>query len=185
MIAFLPTAACLLALLLGGGTLQEPESVSLTIHGSSNVHDWTSEATDVRVRGDFRTDASGRLTAVEGLVITVPVEGIKSEKGRIMDGKTYKALLSDEYPDIRFEATAVRVSGSAVTAEGQLRIAGQSRPVTLTAKWAEDGTGLSLSGSYDLLMTDFGIDPPTAMMGAMKTTNEVTVRYRVQLASMP
>lgn len=185
MFAFLTPAACLVALLMGTGSALQPDSVSLHIDGSSNVHDWTSEATEVRVDGQFQTDASGRLTAVEGLKVVIPVERIKSEKGRIMDNKTYKALDADEHPEIRFVANAVRINGATVSAEGQLTIAGQSRPVTLTGQWKQDASGSFLTGSYAMKMSDFGIDPPTAMMGAMKTADDVTIRYHVQVKSLP
>ena len=28
-------------------------------------------------------------------------------------------------------------------------------------------------------MTDFGIDPPTAMMGAMKVGNDITIKFKL------
>jgi hypothetical protein len=32
-----------------------------------------------------------------------------------------------------------------------------------------------------MLMTDFGIEPPQMFFGAVKTDNEITVRYRIVL----
>ena len=162
-----------------------PNTAAVVIHGSSNVHDWQSEATDVRLSGQFDTDASGKLVAVKSLSVTVLVEGIKSEKGRIMNGKTYKALVSEDHPNITFEATSVAVNGADITAKGNLNIAGETRPVTLNATWSLSGGAIALSGEYAFKMTDFGIKPPTAMMGTMKTSDDITVKYAVQWSPIP
>jgi polyisoprenoid-binding protein YceI len=162
-----------------------PQTATVIIHGSSNVHDWQSEATDVRLTGQFDTDASGKLVAVKNLAVSILVEGIKSEKGRIMDGKTYKALVSEDHPNITFQSSSVAVQGANITAKGNLNIAGETRPVTITATWNQSSGAIALSGEYAFKMTDFGIDPPTAMMGAMKTSDDVTVKYAVQWSPNP
>lgn len=36
-------------------------------------------------------------------------------------------------------------------------------------------------GTQKLLMTDYGIDPPTALMGTMRTGNEITVAFTVKM----
>jgi hypothetical protein len=40
-------------------------------------------------------------------------------------------------------------------------------------------------GTLDLLMTDFGIEPPTAMMGVLKTDPKVTIRFETLLSRAP
>ena len=61
--------------------------VKLTIQGTSNVHDWESEATQVIVKGNFQME-NGNLIKAEGISVKVPVLSIKSEKGKTMDNKT-------------------------------------------------------------------------------------------------
>jgi hypothetical protein len=64
---------------------------TVTINGSSNVHDWTSNAKNVSVAGAL-TVVGGELTGIQSLKVVFPVKGIKSDKGSIMDDKTYDAL---------------------------------------------------------------------------------------------
>jgi len=60
---------------------------------------------------------------------------------------------------------------------GNLRIAGKTQPATLKADWKSVSGGIQISGSYALKMTDFGISPPTALLGVMKTGDGITLEY--------
>ena len=150
--------------------------VKLTIQGTSNVHDWESEATQVIVKGNFQME-NGNLIKAEGISVKVPVLSIKSEKGKTMDNKTYDALLAETHPDILFTGSQITVNGTDIVATGTLTIAGQTKPATLKAKWNKVSGGVQVHGSYPLKMTDFGISPPTALMGTMKTRDDVTIEY--------
>jgi hypothetical protein len=44
---------------------------------------------------------------------------------------------------------------------------------------------LHARGTRDLLMTDFGIKPPTMFMGMLKTHDKVVVTIELQLALAP
>ena len=42
-----------------------------------------------------------------------------------------------------------------------------------------------VKGEVPLKMSDFGIDPPTAMMGTLKTGNEVVIKYNLEFEKAP
>ena len=65
---------------------------------------------------------------------------------------------------------------------GYLTIAGVTKVIGLdiAAKETADGS-YEITGSEKLKMTTYGIDPPTAMMGAMTTGDEVTINFRTVL----
>ncbi len=172
----------LLILVFNGQAQQNAQvrNIQLTIHGGSNVHDWQSDATEVRINGSFQK-SNGSLSGVEGLRVTVPVRSIKSEKGRTMDNKTYESLKEKEHPEISFKSESISISDNSVSVKGSLRIAGQSRPATLNAQWKSNGSIIAVSGRYDLLMSDFGISPPTALLGTMKTTDAVSLEYSFEI----
>ena len=44
------------------------------------------------------------------------------------------------------------------------------------------GAAMSVQGQTQLLMTDFGIKPPTAMLGMLTTDPKVTVSFETVLA---
>ena len=159
---------------------------TVSIEGSSNVHRlWTCTAAQVTGAGDGVLTAT-TLTSLSALTVTVPVAQIDCGNGT-MSGKLRTALLAPTAPTVRFvlsSATlgALRNARSTVTAQGQLTVAGQTRPVQITAQGQPVGGRFRVTGSVPLLMTQFGIRPPTAMMGTMRTRDAVTVRFDVTLA---
>ncbi|MCB9284422.1 MAG: YceI family protein [Lewinellaceae bacterium] len=159
---------------------------SMTVSGTSNLHDWTSTVQDLKGQGTFVVE-NNVLTGINSLEISIPVTSIKSSKGSIMDGKTHGALKYKEYSLISFQLVRVdgiekTASGYRVKTTGNLTIAGAKRSVALTvdAKVLSDGS-LNFKGSKDLKMTDFNVSPPTAMMGALTTGNDVTVNFDITL----
>jgi polyisoprenoid-binding protein YceI len=172
-----------LAMLLLSQTIlgQNVNNGTLQILGTSNMHDWKSDATEVRVKGSFQM-ANGALQGIQDVMVTVPVEKIKSEKGRTMDKNTYDALNQKQHPDITFKADQVTVNGKDIQARGALRIAGQTKQVTVRAQWTNQANGtVRISGKHNLKMTDFGVDPPRAMLGAMRTGDDVTIEFSLDV----
>ena len=158
----------------------------MTINGSSNVHDWTSTVGELSGSGVFVLE-SNSLKAINSLNVNMAVTSIKSSKGSIMDGKTHSALKSKEYSLISFQLVRVdgiekTTTGFRVKTTGNLTIAGTKKSVGLTVdgKLLSDGS-LNFKGSKALKMTDFNVQPPTAMMGAMTTSNDVTVSFDITL----
>ena len=50
--------------------------------------------------------------------------------------------------------------------------------------WARTASTITVIGDVPLLMTDYGIKPPTAMLGMLKTDPKITVTFEVVL-TMP
>jgi len=71
---------------------------------------------------------------------------------------------------------------SGIRAVGILNIAGVEREVTLTLKTQQSEGILIVTGEIQLLMTDFGITPPKAMLGMLKTDPKVTVTFETVFA---
>jgi polyisoprenoid-binding protein YceI len=155
-----------------------------TIHGSSNLHDWDESAGSATANASFTWNSNGSFD-VNSLNLSVAVESIKSTEGSIMNNKTYNALKSGKYPVINFVLTAPiksitpNVNGNAVTATGNLTIAGVTKPVTIQAKVFTNGqNAVTFEGSQKINMNDFGIDSPTALFGMLKVTPDVTIKFK-------
>jgi hypothetical protein len=58
-----------------------------------------------------------------------------------------------------------------------LQITGVEREVALDLTTTRTDAGLQVHGSLDLLMTDYGITPPKAMLGMLKTDPKVAVTF--------
>ena len=64
-----------------------------------------------------------------------------------------------------------------------LLIAGVEREVALELTTERKDASLTVHGRVQLLMTDFGIKPPKAMLGMLKTDPKVTVTFETVLAA--
>lgn len=165
-------------------------SGSVEVEGTSSLHDW--EAVSEELRGEVVVPAGffdGSNATVSSGSVQIPAATLASGKSR-MDRLMHEALKVEEHPLITFQLeTAQLVSASAangfpVLACGELTIAGVSRPVQLQLRVEErTSSKLTVTGQTQLRMTDYGIDPPTAMLGALKTGDEITVAFRWQLAA--
>lgn len=180
MKTIISTIILLTSLSLSAQDLFTASTVTLTIDGSSNVHDWTSTAQEVLVTGKFQS-TGGTLTAIDELNVRIPVKKIKSTKGSVMDNKTYDALRAAKFPNITFKATRVDVNGDQIKATGTLTIAGRYRTVTIMAKGKSIAGGYEISGSYDLKMSQYEIERPTALLGTVSTTDDIKINFAVRL----
>ena len=62
-----------------------------------------------------------------------------------------------------------------------LTIAGKTKEVNIASKLDfKNNSSFMVTGEVPLKMSDFNIDPPTAMMGAMKTGDEVVIKYNFE-----
>ena len=68
-----------------------------------------------------------------------------------------------------------------VRAYGVLRIAGVEKEIVLPLVVAREGNALKVNGELSLLMTDYGVVPPKAMMGMLRTDPKVSVKVDVSL----
>lgn len=160
------------------------KSIQMSINGTSTLHDWTSEVTDIKGSASLNV-SEGKLTDISALSLKIRAKGIESTKGRIMDNKTYNALEADDHPYITFQLASAKITPKdnkvQVTATGPLTIAGNTKTVLITAMGTYKGNTIHFSGSKDLKMTDFGVDPPTAMLGTIKTGDDITIDFSLVL----
>lgn len=167
------------------------EKSTMEITGTSTIHDWECEAEDIQMSVNFDASAlkgDALNNPVKSLSLTVPVKSIKSGKGG-MDSKIHGALKEKKHPNVTFNLTKADLAGNASTAKnfklnvsGKLNIAGVSRDVSfpVEGKVQNDGT-YEFTGSYKLDMTNYKIDPPTAIFGTIKSGKEVTISFDVFL----
>ncbi|MBT1686443.1 YceI family protein [Dawidia soli] len=166
------------------------KSVKASIQGTSTLHEWESEITRITCLGNFQSE-SNLLRNIEDISVRIPVAGIKSSEGRMMDNKTYEAFKSDEHPYIIYTASHARITVDAarnttISVAGNLTMAGTTKPVVVEAKGKPLANGdMEVSISRKLKMTDFNMKPPTAMMGTIKVGDEVTVTVNLVLSQGP
>lgn len=168
---------------------QSAGGVKLVIEGTSNIHDWDMKSDKGYCSSIFDISKTGALNGVTSISFTVPAESLKSEhKG--MDKNTYKALNTTKYSNISFTAAAVTVKHTGsnnylLTAKGRLTISNVTKDVVLTANGTMNADkSITYTGTYKLKMTDYNVEPPSVMLGAIKTGDQITVKFNLLLKSV-
>lgn len=131
------------------------------------------------VTGTFTVSADG-LT-LEAADLKVDVASIKTDSANRDDYFRDKALHTSQNPDATFKLTkpvtlaAAPNSGTAVTAEaeGDLTIAGVTKPVTFSVQVQSDGTTAQIAGSIPITFQDFGVTAPDLGFVKVEPTGQV------------
>lgn len=153
---------------------------SLKVNGTSNVHDWVMEAQAVPAEVALVVEGT-QVKDIKSLTLTLPVRNLKA-KDDIMNTRAYKTLKEDANKNITFKMTSGSVSQNDIKVNGTLTIAGVSKPVALQAKATvnSDGT-VTCTGSRKIKMSEYGITPPSFMLGAMKVGDDITINFDLKL----
>ncbi|NNF04256.1 MAG: YceI family protein [Rhodothermales bacterium] len=163
------------------------ENSRMWVEGTSTIHDWECPVNDftAQIRAAADGEDGEMLASIGRISVTAAVESIECEKGK-MNRKLRDALLSDDFPDVTFEAESAEITaseaGPTAYAVGTLTMAGETRDLSVSATISRTDDGrILLTGRAPIVLTSFGIDPPTALLGTLKTGDEVFVRFEVVL----
>jgi len=170
-----------------------PES-RLWIDGTSNLHGWTCKAEKLEAAVELDKAAAAQLAiappkALKRVEVKVPVKSLKCGHGG-MDNNLYKALNADATPEISyimatFEVVPGEVKDSfTLKTAGTLTISGKENKIAMDviANRLPDGT-VKATGPVPVKMTDYGIKPPTAIFGRLKTGDEVKVSFELTVGA--
>jgi polyisoprenoid-binding protein YceI len=164
-------------------TYQTAGPVKISIAGTSNIHDWEMNTDKANSTAVFITDANGAINSLSSLTFTLPVESMKSEHAA-MDKNAYKAMRSDKYASLTYNVLSATIKPAGnnyqVYSKGRLTISGVSRDVDVTAICTVNADkSISVNGSYKLKMTAYNVTPPSIMLGAIKTGDDITVKFNL------
>ncbi len=158
----------------------------MKIDGDANVRSWDAEVKTINadfVMKEFDRSDLSSLTSdhFETMKLTIPVDDIESDSGRLTRN-LQGYLKNDEHPNITFTLNRindVEVNGNSATinAEGVINAAGVDYNTTMTVNATFNGDSVTFTGEQDLLMTDFNIDPPTAIMGTVRARDEIRIPF--------
>ncbi|MFD2892613.1 YceI family protein [Flavobacterium chuncheonense] len=152
---------------------------SLKVYGTSSLHDWNVGAENQSGKINFSFSES---FIIHKLSLVVVSESLKSGKSG-MDKNTYKALKTKQYKSITFTLTKVNNitdKGSGiyeVKGQGDLSVAGTTKNITVTLKVIVTSSKITIEGEKKFKMTDFKIEPPTALLGTITTGDEINVKF--------
>ncbi len=160
-----------------------PEKSSITIAGTSTVHDWEEQVKEFNV--NFTLDLNdNKVTGIHNVGVVCQSASIVSDY-TIMTSKTHNALRVEQHPEIVFDMITIeklitndhKFSG---VLTGNLNMAGFTKRIRVEFTGSNGGNTITIKGSKQINMADFNIKPPTAMMGVLKTGEEVIVSFVLQ-----
>jgi len=172
-------------------TLTPSSASRVRLEGDSTLHPFWSQTSSftaiLTVDADSATAAAVAAAVAAGkpasMTVSIPVASLKSEHAGL-DKNLRKALSADKHADIvytmeRYEASPLK-EGHALAVNGALTITDATAPAVLKATATVAGSAFVVEGEHILRMTDFGIKPPTMMLGAVKTADRIVVKYRLE-----
>ncbi|HEU4888776.1 MAG TPA: YceI family protein [Thermoanaerobaculia bacterium] len=195
------------ALLLTALLLTASPSSEVVLDGSSNVADWRCRGTSIDAEMTVATTAAhlnevidrvedgnigvwmakpelGRFPAPE-FQLTIPVTAFRCGN-RVMESDMRNALKAERHPNVAFRFRALRggvqhdldsgLYHAAIV--GDLTLAGVTRTIDVQVSAERlSRTSFRVRAVLPLRMTDFAITPPSALFGAIRARNSLTVRF--------
>jgi polyisoprenoid-binding protein YceI len=162
-------------------TYKQTGTPSVLIAGTSTMHDWTMESKQSNYTATFEINADGTPAKLNSVSVVIPAESLKS-KEKAMDKNAYNSLKTDKYKEITYQLTTSKITGKTITCSGNLTIAGTTKPLDVDVTYEVVNGTMVIKGSKKIKMTDFKVEPPTFMFGAIKTGDEITISINVTLA---
>lgn len=182
------------------GSIEIEEGGELWIEGSASVVDYTCKTQELSGNGNIENTENPRenITGDGSVVVrvSVPVRALDCGKKK-MNRDMYEALKAEEHEQIIYEllSASLKSGGESdinlgsgnetdewmqIETNGVLQIAGVPDTTVIDV----EGKLLSqdrfrVRGSKEINMRTFDVEPPTAMMGLIKASRELTVHFDV------
>ncbi len=152
----------------------------LWIEGTSTMKSFSCAASKVDVSVSSEPGSSPN-DLVQSASLIVPVASLDCKNGT-MNSHMRKALKADKNPQISWRMSSYRVTGTDVVIKGLLSIAGTEKALELKATGNADNDGtIRIKGSTKFKMSEYGVKPPSLMLGSMKVGDPITVAFDLLL----
>lgn len=126
---------------------------------------------DLRVRGKVRKGTITPMSAADHADIEQ-----RFGSRDVLDGETFA--------DVRFVGEGRR-AGDAAKVTGELTLRGVTRPLTVETRLRGDGEARVAEGEVTLAQSEWGIQPYTALLGALKVQDRVRISWRLRYITGP
>ena len=161
---------------------------NVSIDGITNVKDFT--CVSVKLFPESKTmslsEDSGSTIYFKNAGLNLDIRSLNcGNSGMNRDMK--HSLKADQYPDISVKLQNAHFAhGSSFIFSGwtdleinvSIKLAGVERNALIKVEGKQTGINqYHFIGEYPLLMSDFGIEPPTALFGMIKVRNDVEVKF--------
>jgi polyisoprenoid-binding protein YceI len=156
----------------------------VVVTGTSTLHDWEMKSENLNSEVVFNVNEEGSPESIESIMVSLTINSLKSDKSGL-EKRAYDAMDAKRHPEIVFHTNGSgnldkRGDKYLVNSRGELTVSGVTRQVNVSATCINgDDQKLVCSGSTKLKMSDFMIDPPVMMLGALRTGDEIIISYNI------
>jgi polyisoprenoid-binding protein YceI len=162
----------------------------VTIDGTSSMHPFHCKTNKIMAYVDVDPGYTKDLTKVArpitSVKVNIVVRTLTCGNGQ-MDKNLYSTLNADKNPIIKYTMSGYDILGTAspttfvAQTTGTLTISGQEKSIAMKINAARLSDGKATAqGEQEVLMTDFGIKPPSFMFGTLKVGNEIKVKFNLK-----
>jgi polyisoprenoid-binding protein YceI len=171
------------------GRLRLEPGSEVTVEGTSTMHAYHCTTNKIMAYVDVDPGYTKDLTKIAKPIVSVKVNivvnTLKCGNGT-MDKNLYSTLNADKNPLITYTLSGYDIlnglsSSFAANTKGSLKISGTEKLIDMKVNASRLSEGkVTAEGEETLLMTDFGIKPPSFMLGTLKVGNEVKVKFNLK-----
>lgn len=171
--------------------LPVPQESRLWIEGTAKPVDFVCTSENVDGFGLVRSQAPNEpgivMAASRGeteIEVRIPVQRMDCGKAR-MNRDFRNALKADQYDEIIFrfnyaERDDANENAIRFIVTGDLTVAGVTRTVEVPVDGVQmQDESFRIRGQRTIRMTDFNVEPPTALMGLIQADDELTVHFDI------
>jgi polyisoprenoid-binding protein YceI len=162
----------------------QPDS-SIWVKGTSTVRDYTCKAATINAEIAATSAETGTMPLAElvrSAEVTIPVARIDCGNGT-MNEHMRKALKAADNAHLSFSLGSYTIDeGGAIRMNGTLTLAGRGLPIEVAGTISELEEGvIRVSAQKQIRMTEWGIKPPSLMLGTLKVHDPVTIGLDVRI----
>jgi polyisoprenoid-binding protein YceI len=154
------------------------ESSNFVVSGTSTLHDWEMASTEAKGEGEF-VIKDNAVENIKSLSVKLKSETLESGKDK-MDENAYKALKTEENPYITFKLDRViSIKENVMQLKGDFTAGGTTKTEVIEIVPKYDKGKITILGKFDITFKEYNMTPPTAVMGTIKTGNELSISFKV------
>jgi len=158
----------------------------LSIQGTTNVNSFEcfSKQAFNQQAVQLAIDPVTKAVSFDRAVLHIKVKELDCDNNK-MNADLCDALNYERFPNITIKLHDAKLVSGSISSEwseiivnATLKITDQERRVELRAKGKiVDGGRYRFVANKALKMTDFGVEPPTALMGLIRVRDEITINF--------
>ncbi len=176
----LTLSGCLLILTLGSFTvvvkrklMADKAASTVTYDMKHPLHNWQAVSRDVNCAAIYDEESK----QVETVAVSMKVASFDSKDGN-RDSHALEVLDALKYPNVTFVSESIQPGANgALTIKGKLTFHGVPKPVVIQATRQDAATNISITGAFNVNMTDHNVERPSLM--GLKAEDTIAMKFNV------